>query len=101
EGTVLKIHVDEGTVAVVGDTLVSIDAEGYESDEASEPSEAQEDVKEDEKETSQDDAKDTDESTNQAKETKLVIAMPSVRKYARDNDVTIQDISGTGKNGRS
>lgn len=26
--------------------------------------------------------------------------MPSVRKYARDNDVNIQQVSGSGKNGR-
>src|SRR5690625_4760651 len=32
EGTVEKVHVEEGTVAVVGDTLITIDAEGYESD---------------------------------------------------------------------
>src|SRR5699024_10982944 len=29
-----------------------------------------------------------------------VIAMPSVRKYARENDVAIQNVTGTGKNGR-
>src|SRR5699024_9448628 len=29
-----------------------------------------------------------------------VIAMPSVRKYARDKDVTISDVQGSGKNGR-
>src|SRR5690606_39837673 len=32
EGKVLKIHVQEGEVAVVGDPLISIDAEGYEDD---------------------------------------------------------------------
>ena len=36
EGTVLEIHVEEGTVAVVGDLLVSIEAEGYETSEKSE-----------------------------------------------------------------
>ena len=33
-------------------------------------------------------------------ETKRVIAMPSVRKFARDNDVNIREVKGTGKNGR-
>src|SRR5699024_8151834 len=33
-------------------------------------------------------------------EKKLVIAMPSVRKYAREQGVSIQEVSGTGKNGR-
>ena len=26
--------------------------------------------------------------------------MPSVRKFARDNDVNIREVNGTGKNGR-
>src|SRR5699024_3184829 len=30
DGTVEKIHVQEGEVAVVGDTLITFDAEGYE-----------------------------------------------------------------------
>ena len=30
-------------------------------------------------------------------ETKRVIAMPSVRKFARDNDVNIREVKGTGK----
>ena len=32
-GTIKKLHVTEGTVAIVGDLLLEIDAEGYESDE--------------------------------------------------------------------
>ncbi len=32
EGKVLKIHVQEGEVAVVGDPLISIEAEGYEDE---------------------------------------------------------------------
>src|SRR5690625_241807 len=39
EGTVEKVHVEEGTVAVVGDTLITIDAEGYESDDSGEDTE--------------------------------------------------------------
>src|SRR5699024_3189630 len=31
---------------------------------------------------------------------KRVIAMPSVRKYARENNVNIAEVTGTGKNGR-
>ena len=29
-----------------------------------------------------------------------VIAMPSVRKFARENEVNIADVNGSGKNGR-
>src|SRR5699024_5027596 len=38
-GTVEKIHVEEGTVDVVGDPLVTFDAEGYESDDDSDDEE--------------------------------------------------------------
>src|SRR5690625_187597 len=34
EGTVLEVHFEEGEVATVGETLVSFDAEGYESDDS-------------------------------------------------------------------
>ncbi len=50
EGTVTKVHVDEGEVAVVGNTLITFDAEGYESDDDGEEEEADQDKKE-EKET--------------------------------------------------
>src|SRR5690625_4314755 len=96
EGTVLKIHVEEGTVAIVGDTLISIDAEGYESDDTAE--EETEEVEEQrEEKTVEKQAVET--KSRDEGEKKLVIAMPSVRKYARDNDVNIQDVVGTGKNG--
>lgn len=98
EGTVEKIHVEEGEVAVVGDPLITFDAEGYESDdseEADEPAEAEATDKKEEQPQAQ--SAETEEGQD---EDKRVIAMPSVRKYARDNDVNIQQVSGTGKNGR-
>lgn len=103
EGTVQKIHVDEGTVAVVGDTLVTIDAEGYES----EPSEEEEEEKPAEKEEpkgesaeKEDKQAPKEEKTSSTDTGARVIAMPSVRKYAREQDVTISDVQGSGKNGR-
>ncbi|MGM8211894.1 dihydrolipoamide acetyltransferase family protein [Virgibacillus sp. W0430] len=101
DGTIETIHVDEGTVAVVGDVLVSIDAEGYES-EASTTAETQEE--DNDSSTVESDSKNEKEETKDANESEStnerVIAMPSVRKYARDHDVSIQSVSGTGKNGR-
>lgn len=94
EGKVLKIHVQEGEVAVVGDPLISIDAEGYEDDtpeaEPEHPSKepAQEEKTEERKETIEDSVD------------RIVIAMPSVRKYAREKGVDIRAVQGTGKNGR-
>src|SRR5690625_4197603 len=103
EGTVEKIHVEEGTVAVVGDPLVTFDAEGYESDDDSDDEEDTTPTEQKEKEPAK-----TEEQPEQAKQQndksddneKRVIAMPSVRKYARDNGVKINQVSGTGKNGR-
>ncbi|MBU5468431.1 2-oxo acid dehydrogenase subunit E2 [Virgibacillus sp. MSJ-26] len=101
EGTVEKIHVEEGSVAVVGDPLVTFDAEGYEShddepeDEDTTQSEEKEEVTE--KEMAKQDEKQSDESED---DNRRVIAMPSVRKYARDNNVKIQEVTGSGKNGR-
>src|SRR5699024_3768049 len=78
EGTVQQTDVEEGTVAVVGDNLVTIDAEGYEGESEDES----DNIPEDEEE--RDDVR--------------VIAMPSVRKEARENDVAIQSVKGTEKN---
>ncbi|WP_404452454.1 2-oxo acid dehydrogenase subunit E2 [Virgibacillus necropolis] len=113
EGTVKKIHVDEGSVAIVGDTLITLDAEGYESDDEEDTEESTADEKEEKTEEPKEDSSKDDkaESKKEEKETtkedepnssddRRVIAMPSVRKYARDNDVSIQEVSGSGKNGR-
>ncbi|MGP4073662.1 dihydrolipoamide acetyltransferase family protein [Piscibacillus sp. B03] len=111
EGEVLDVLVDEGETAVVGDVIIKIDAEGYESDD-SDDSNDEEEPKEDKQEDSskeeskQEESKEkspkTDSSESDADETddKRVIAMPSVRKYARDNDVDIRKVQGSGKNGR-
>ncbi|WP_010649566.1 dihydrolipoamide acetyltransferase family protein [Oceanobacillus massiliensis] len=96
DGTVTKIHVEEGAVAVVGDTLISFDAEGYESEEEPQ-AEKQEEAPSDEK-TADEKAPETAESNDT--DGARVIAMPSVRKYARENDVTISAVTGSGKNGR-
>jgi len=100
EGTVEKVHVEEGTVAVVGDTLITIDAEGYESDGSGEDTAEeveQESEKSESKETTQ---KEEPKAEEAPADNARVIAMPSVRKYARDHDVAIQNVNGTGKNGR-
>src|SRR5690625_4073103 len=100
-GTVEKIHVEEGSVAIVGDVLISFDAEGYEDEPVEEP-EASEPAAEEEPqaaEATQTEATESSEAEPVSSDTR-VIAMPSVRKYARDNNVNIQEVTGTGKNGR-
>lgn len=112
DGTVKKVFVEEGTVAEVGDTLITFDAEGYEDDDEEPEEETKsegKDKEEPKEEKSSDDSsketkkeqQETPNNDNQdASDDKRVIAMPSVRKYARENDVAIQQVNGSGKNGR-
>ncbi|MEK5230958.1 dihydrolipoamide acetyltransferase family protein [Lysinibacillus sp. FSL K6-0232] len=117
EGTVEEVLVGEGTVAVVGDVLIRLDAPGYEDlklkgdDHAAAKTEAQvqataesgqnvEKAPAKEEEALEKAAPASEKVETVVDETKRVIAMPSVRKFARDNDVNIREVQGTGKNGR-
>lgn len=117
-GTVEEVLVEEGTVAIVGDVLVTFDAPGYEDlsfkgeehEEESTQTESQvqataeagQDVKKDEVKAEESSAKETGAGAQEDTETtsKRVIAMPSVRKYAREKGVNISHVSGSGDNGR-
>jgi len=100
KGKVLEIKVQEGETAVVGDVLVTFDAPGYGATgvtqaaptpqaESSQPSEAVETA-----------APQGNQQTANVDPNRRVIAMPSVRKYAREKGVDIRLVAGTGKNGR-
>ncbi|MGE6378298.1 dihydrolipoamide acetyltransferase family protein [Peribacillus muralis] len=122
EGTVEEILVEEGTVAVVGDVLVKFDAPGYEnlqfkgdhgdeekaeSDKDTEAqvqatAEAGQEVK---KEAAPDQANSAETGAGAQPQVEVdpsrrIIAMPSVRKYAREQGVNIREVSGSGDNGR-
>lgn len=98
DGTVKEVKVSEGTVAVVGDVLITFDIEGdapageEEAPEQPKAEEKTEDVKEDVKEDAPRDV--------QLHKSERVIAMPSVRKYAREKGVDIREVNGSGDNGR-
>lgn len=102
EGKILKLHVDEGGIATVGEPFVSFDAEGYDDevpeDAAPEADEAEATPENIETKEAQVPA-EKDESAKEAA-SDYVIAMPSVRKYAREQGVNIKDVAGSGKNGR-
>lgn len=106
-GTVEEVLVGEGTVATVGQVLITFDAPGYENlkfkgDEEEEKPDAKSEVmKQEEK---QEESKQ-EVSVDAAPQTKVdpgrrIIAMPSVRKYARDKGVEIRQVAGSGSNGR-
>ncbi|QHN48773.1 2-oxo acid dehydrogenase subunit E2 [Geobacillus stearothermophilus] len=105
KGKVLEILVPEGTVATVGQTLITLDAPGYEN--MTFKGQEHEEVKKEEKtETVSKEEKVDAVAPNapaaeaEADPNRRVIAMPSVRKYAREKGVDIRLVQGTGKNGR-
>ncbi|MDN7241391.1 dihydrolipoamide acetyltransferase family protein [Planococcus sp. N028] len=127
-GTILEILVEEGTVAVVGDVLVRIDAEGaediqFKGSHAGQDGKVQEveekteelvqsstaessqkidraPVQEEQPEVGNTGAGAQPQVETEADSTARVIAMPSVRKFARDQNVDIKQVTGSGNNGR-
>jgi pyruvate dehydrogenase E2 component (dihydrolipoamide acetyltransferase) len=100
DGTVKDIHVDEGETTTVGTVIITID-DGSEDAPASE--EPKEEAKEEKQESSKEEKTEqpaTSSDDSDVDEDKRVVAMPSVRKFARDNDVDIRKVQGSGKNGR-
>ncbi|MGE5703865.1 MAG: dihydrolipoamide acetyltransferase family protein [Clostridia bacterium] len=119
KGTVLELKVNEGVVAIVGDTLVVFDAEGEvpnlpvhgHGDAQPTATEAQ---------PSGDNGAQISANANQPVETasasaqpapaavavaapierEYVLATPSVRKYARQKGIELATVPGTGKLGR-
>ncbi|HIV82759.1 MAG TPA: 2-oxo acid dehydrogenase subunit E2 [Candidatus Salinicoccus merdavium] len=114
DGTVKTLHVEEGETTTVGTVIVTIDDGSEDSGGAEEESSEKEEAKDEEK--SEDKSKDEKKDDSEEKEDKevaksedkeekkpsggRVIAMPSVRKFAREEDVDINEVTGTGKNGR-
>ena len=114
DGTVKTLHVEEGETTTVGTVIVTIDDGSEDSGGAEEESSEKEEAKDEEK--SEDKSKDEKKDDSEEKEVKevaksedkeekkssggRVIAMPSVRKFAREEDVDINEVTGTGKNGR-
>ncbi|WP_040204735.1 dihydrolipoamide acetyltransferase family protein [Neobacillus jeddahensis] len=108
DGTVLEVLIGEGTVATVGQVLVTFDAPGYENlqfkgddhgaEETAAPAPAQETKPE---------AAPQAAASAPAQQTQVavdpnrnIVAMPSVRKYAREKGIEIALVPGSGKNGR-
>ncbi|EOH90108.1 dihydrolipoyllysine-residue acetyltransferase [Enterococcus pallens] len=96
-GTIKKIVVSEGTVANVGDVLVEIDAPGHNSDTATAAPEAS---KSNQTTEAVETSAEAGPVVTAADPNKRVLAMPSVRQYAREKDVDITQVNATGKGGR-
>lgn len=95
-GKIVKIHAPEGTVAVVGDVLIEIDAPDYEGS-----GEVVEEAAVEAAPAATPSA--PAQATGQAGASTpagRVLAMPSVRKLARDKGIDISLVTPTGKGGR-
>ena len=99
-GKIVKILVGEGEVATVGQVLVEIDAPGHNTATASAPVAT----------TPAPQAAEIPVATNNSSDTSVVaisdpnrkiLAMPSVRQFARENNVDISQVPATGKHGRT
>ncbi|MFJ7976240.1 dihydrolipoamide acetyltransferase family protein [Peribacillus sp. JNUCC 23] len=98
EGTVEKVHVEEGTVAIVGDILISFDAPGYEDLQFKGDHGEESGTKEAEEVKTEEAPKQ--EVQAEVDSNRRIIAMPSVRKYAREKGIDILQVVGSGDNGR-
>ncbi|SES35019.1 dihydrolipoyllysine-residue acetyltransferase [Salisediminibacterium halotolerans] len=90
EGTVKKIHVEEGVTTNVGDVIMT-----FETDAEQPPEAHGEEAPQEEKA-----AASQGDTAQPADSDARVIAMPSVRKYAREKNAQIHKVQGSGKNGR-
>ncbi|PKE45117.1 branched-chain alpha-keto acid dehydrogenase subunit E2 [Macrococcoides caseolyticum] len=100
-GKINTIVAEEGTVANLGEVIVTIDSDDAHAQ--NDASEAKEEPKEEAKETKEETPKAEAQAPAQdveVDENRRVIAMPSVRKLARDKGINIKAVQGTGKNGR-
>lgn len=100
-GTIKKIVAQEGDTVEIGDTLVEIDDGSPDTDD-DEPAST-------DKEEAKDDAAPKEETAAPAasgsvaplaEPSKLVLAMPSVRQYARDKGVDISLVQPSGNHGQ-
>ena len=94
-GTVKNIIVPEGTVANVGDVLVEIDAPGHNSAPSAAPATGAAAA------TAEPAKVGSTTVVEAADPNKRVLAMPSVRQFAREKDVDITQVPATGKGGRT
>jgi pyruvate dehydrogenase E2 component (dihydrolipoamide acetyltransferase) len=95
------VLVGEGTVATVGQVLVTFDAPGYENLQFKGDDHAEEAPKQAEAPAQEAQAPAAQAQPQaEADPNRRVVAMPSVRKYAREKGVDIRQVTGSGDNGR-
>lgn len=100
-GKVLELKVDEGTVSVVGDVLITfqVQGEGNVSQQEKEDVE-QEIIENDIKKEIGDEPRSKENDIKQTDDNRKVLATPSIRKIAREKGINISNVPSTGRNGQ-
>lgn len=100
-GKVLEINAEEGQTVEVGTVVITIesDKDNDVPDQSPESSELQEETPVLQKGQPGEKAEEDAPVTGEPAKSRM-IAMPSVRKYAREKNVDISLLKGTGRNGR-
>lgn len=104
-GTMKKILIDAGTIANVGDVIAEIDSPGHNGESAgpiSTPASPAHEEKASDPLTSEAAPAPATQASNPLPEVdpdRMILALPSVRKYAREQGVDLAQVPGTGKYG--
>lgn len=99
-GTVKELKIKEGEIAIVGSVIVVFEVEGEGNiEEQTGPSEEQT-AKQEKESQPEGEQKAKQEEKSPSKNQRSVLAMPSVRKLARELGVDLTQVKGTGKHGR-
>ncbi|MGY4689666.1 dihydrolipoamide acetyltransferase family protein [Salibacterium sp. K-3] len=105
EGTIQDVKAEEGATVNVGDVILTVDDGSEDSSSADKESDSsagaeQKEESRQEESTAEEKPAEPAAETEAEDDGKRVIAMPSVRKFAREQGVDIQKVEGTGRNGR-
>lgn len=100
-GILKKKHYEEGELAQVGEPVASIEVEGESSGNAEEMSEVTEDEIKEETQVSKTESTEKESVTErEISDDWRTLAVPRVRIYARDKNVDLTKIEGSGNNGK-
>jgi pyruvate dehydrogenase E2 component (dihydrolipoamide acetyltransferase) len=99
-GTVKELRVKEGEVAVVGTVIAVFETEGGEGAQQEAAKEEKAEAKQEQPKQEQPQAAPAKQEAQPDGPKKRVLAIPSVRKLARELGVDITQVNGTGPNGR-
>lgn len=100
-GTVEEIRVEEDDVVEVGDVLLTYtEDEGDTAESAEEPAEKKSEEEEEEEEESREEPEGGTEDVAEEEESGPVPASPATRRLARELDVDLREVPGSGPQGR-